>query len=44
MTKTKSGLQVVFKDFGAVYLFKPGGKRTFHDMNSKQTGKFKWSQ
>ena len=44
MTKTKSGLQVVFKDFGVVYLFKSGGKGTFHDMNGKQTGKFKWSQ
>lgn len=44
MTKTKNGLQVVFKEFGVVYLFKPSGKGTFHDMNGKQTGKFKWSQ
>lgn len=33
MTKTKSGLKVVFKGFGVVYLFRPGGKGTFHDMN-----------
>ena len=44
MTKTKYGLQVVFKDFGVVYLFKSGGKGTFHDMSGKQTGKFTWSQ
>jgi len=44
MTKTKNGLQVVFKDIGVVYLFRPRGKGTFHDMNGKQTGKFTWSQ
>ncbi|WP_010442465.1 hypothetical protein [Ruegeria conchae] len=44
MTKTKSGLQVVFSDFGVVYMFKPDGKGTFHDMSGKQTGKFKWTQ
>lgn len=44
MTKTKGGLQVVFKDFGVVYLFRPDGKGTFHDMSGKQTGKFTWSQ
>ena len=44
MTKTKNGLQVVFKDFDIVYLFRPGGKGTFHNMKGKQTGKFTWSQ
>ncbi|AVO37342.2 hypothetical protein [Pukyongiella litopenaei] len=44
MTKTKNSLQVVFKDFGVVYLFRSGGKGTFHDMNGKQTGKFRWTQ
>lgn len=44
MTKTKSGLQVVFEKFGVVYVFKPGGQGTFHDMSGKQTGKFTWSQ
>ena len=44
MTKTKSGLQVVFKSFGVVYLFGPGGKGSFHDMSGKKTGNFTWSQ
>jgi len=44
MTKIKNGLQVVFKEFGVVYLFRSGGKGTFHDMSGKQTGKFSWSQ
>jgi hypothetical protein len=44
MIKTKSGLQVVFKKFGVVYLFRPSGKGTFHDLSGKQTGKFTWSQ
>lgn len=44
MIKTANGLQVVFKDFSVVYLFRPDGKGTFHDMSGKQTGKFAWSQ
>ncbi|MXU65966.1 hypothetical protein [Oceanomicrobium pacificus] len=44
MTKTAKGLQVVFKDYGVVYMFRPGGKGTFHDMNGKQTGTFAWVQ
>ena len=44
MVKTKNGMQVVFKNFGVVYLFRPGGNGTFHDMSGKQTGTFKWSQ
>ncbi|WP_298570941.1 hypothetical protein [uncultured Aliiroseovarius sp.] len=44
MTKTKNGLQVVYKNFGVIYVFRAGGKGTFHDMSGKQTGKFKWSQ
>lgn len=44
MIKTGSGLQVVFKDFGVVYLFRPNGKGSFHDMSGKKTGDFAWSQ
>jgi len=44
MTQTKSGMQVTFKDFGVIYLFQSGGKGSFHDMNGKKTGDFKWSQ
>lgn len=44
MTKTENGLQVVFKGQGIVYMFRPGGKGTFHGMNGKQTGTFTWSQ
>ncbi|MCW8843039.1 MAG: hypothetical protein OQK00_06450 [Rhodobacteraceae bacterium] len=44
MTKTKSGLQVAFKSYGVIYLFRAGGKGTFHDMKGKQTGKFSWKQ
>lgn len=44
MTETKYGLQVVFKDFGVIYLFRPDGKGTFHDMSGKKTGTFAWSQ
>lgn len=44
MTQTKSGLQVTFKDFGVIYLFQPGGKGSFHDMNGKKTGDFVWTQ
>ena len=44
LVKTKHGLQVVFKGFGVVYLFRAGGKGTFHDMSGKQTGTFAWSQ
>lgn len=44
MTKTKAGLQVVFKQYGVIYLFRPKGKGTFHDMKGKETGKFVWEQ
>jgi len=44
MTKTDNGLQVVFRSFGVVYLFRSGGKGTFHDMSGKQIGSFSWSQ
>lgn len=44
MSKSTHGLQVSFKDFGVVYLFRPGGKGSFHDMSGKQTGTFSWTQ
>src|SRR6056297_1961682 len=43
-TLTGQGLQVVFKQFGVVYLFRVNGQGTFHDLSDKQTGKFTWSQ
>ena len=44
MTKTGAGLQVVFSQFNVVYMFRSGGKGTFHDMSGKQTGRFTWTQ
>jgi len=44
MIKTKNGLQVFYKSQGVVYLFRSGGKGTFHDMSGKQIGTFTWSQ
>lgn len=44
MIKTTNGLQVIYKSQGVVYLFRSGGKGTFHDMSGKQIGTFSWSQ
>ena len=44
MEKSKGGYQVVFKSYGVIYLFRPKGKGTFHDMKGKKTGTFEWSQ
>ena len=40
IAKTDDGLRAVYKSVNVVYLFRPGGQGTFHDLTGKQLGTF----
>lgn len=42
ITQTESGLQAVTRYSGVVYLFRPGGRGTLHNLTGRQIGEFIW--